>query len=147
MTSLSSLDVREVIFINERCRVDYESMPDDVRESADHAIDAIQNGRVLSPKMFTSLKGKLAGISEIRLPYDDDTYRVYLTLKCPWVVMILEAGMKKSTDGNNIPKWQQERLEHRQKNAQEYCQSHDAELRQDFEKRNKRRHQIKGPKT
>ena len=29
MTSEDSLDIREVIFINERCRVDYESMPGD----------------------------------------------------------------------------------------------------------------------
>jgi hypothetical protein len=34
MTSQDSLDIREVIFINERCRVDYEAMPGDVRESA-----------------------------------------------------------------------------------------------------------------
>ena len=43
MTSEDSLDIREVIFINERCRVDYESMPVDVRESADQAIEALQN--------------------------------------------------------------------------------------------------------
>ena len=27
MSSLEGLDVREVIFVNERCRVDYMSMP------------------------------------------------------------------------------------------------------------------------
>jgi hypothetical protein len=42
MTSQGSADVREVIFINERCRVDYEAMPAEVRESADQAIDALQ---------------------------------------------------------------------------------------------------------
>jgi len=42
MTSQDSLDIREVIFINDRCRVDYEAMPDEVRESADQAIDALQ---------------------------------------------------------------------------------------------------------
>jgi hypothetical protein len=34
-----------VIFVNERCRVDYEAMPAEVRESADQAIDALQNAR------------------------------------------------------------------------------------------------------
>ena len=47
MTSQDSLDIREVILINERCRVDYEAMPADVCESADQAIDALQNARPL----------------------------------------------------------------------------------------------------
>jgi hypothetical protein len=31
--------------------------------------------------------------------------------------MVLDAGMKKSTEGKNIPKWQKERLETRYKKA------------------------------
>jgi len=115
MTSQDSLDIREVIFINERCRVDYEAMPAEVRESADQAIDALQNARPLPPKLYQPLSGTLTGINEIRLGYDDNTYRVYVTLKCPWVIMVLDAGMKKSTEGKNIPKWQKERLETRHK--------------------------------
>jgi phage-related protein len=94
MTSQDSLDIREVIFINERCRVDYEAMPAEVRESADQAIDALQNARPLPPKLYQSLSGTLTGINEIRLGYDDNTYRVYVTLKCPWVIMVLDAGIK-----------------------------------------------------
>lgn len=60
MTSEDSLDIREVIFINERCRVDYESMPVDVRESADQAIDALQNARPLPPKLCQPLHAKLS---------------------------------------------------------------------------------------
>ena len=66
----------QVIFINERCRVDYESMPVDVRESADQAIDALQNARPLPAKLCQSLHAKLSGITEIRLAHDDNTYRV-----------------------------------------------------------------------
>ena len=139
MTSRDSLDVREVVFINERCRVDYEAMPGDVRESADQAIDALQNGYPLPRKLYQPLGGKLAGVSEIRLPYDDDTYRVYVTLKCPWIVMVLEAGMKKSTEGRNIPIWQQGRLETRFKRARDYCAEHGADLEADYEKRKFRR--------
>jgi len=84
VTSPLSIDVREVIFINERCRRDYYSLPEAVGEAADQAIDALQNGRQLPPKMFKQLSGKLAGIDEIRIPYDDDTYRVYVVQECKW---------------------------------------------------------------
>lgn len=143
MTSHASIGIREVIFINERCRIDYEALPEAVRESADQAVDALQNGRSLSRKMHRPLKGKLAGINEIKLPYDDDTYRVYINLKCPWAIMVLDAGIKKSTEGDNIPKWQQERLETRHKKAQEYYARQDAELKADYEKREARRKKFK----
>ena len=142
MTSDDSLDVREVIFINERCRVDYEAMPADVRESADHSIDALQNGIPLPAKWYQPLHDNLAGIHEIRLPHDDNTYRVYVTLKCAWVLMVLDAGIKKSTEGRNIPKWQKERLEARYKKAREYCTDHDADLKVDYDKRAARREQL-----
>jgi Phage derived protein Gp49-like (DUF891) len=85
MTSQDGVDVREVSFINERCRVDYEAMPAEVRESADQAIDALQNARPLPAKLYQPLHDTLAGIHEIRLPHDANTYRVYVTLKCPWI--------------------------------------------------------------
>jgi hypothetical protein len=72
MTSEDSVDLREVIFINERCRVDYEAMPPDVRESADQSIDALQNALPLPAKLCQPLHGALAGIHEIRLLYDDN---------------------------------------------------------------------------
>ena len=139
MTSPYSLDVREVVFINKRCRLDYDTLPPDVRESADQAVDAVQNGRNLPKKMLQALKGKLRGVTEIRFPYDDDTYRVYLTLQCPWIIMVLDAGIKKSTTGKNIPRWQQERLEERFKTARDYCKRNDAVLRKDYADRKQRR--------
>ncbi|SRR6266850_806142 len=142
MTSQDSLDIREVIFINERCRVDYQAMPADVRESADQAIDALQNARPLPAKLFQPLHGTLAGIHAIRLRDDDNTHRVYVTLKCPWVIMVLDAGMKKSTEAKNIPKWQKERLETRYKKAREYCTEHDADLKADYDKREARREEF-----
>jgi phage-related protein len=141
MTS-QDLDIREVIFVNERCRVDYEAMAAEVRESADQAINALQNARPLPPKLYQPLHGKLTGINEIRLAYDDNTYRVYVTLKCPWVIMVLDAGMKKSTEGKNSPKWQMERLETRHKKAREYCTKHDADLKADYCKRKARREKF-----
>jgi phage-related protein len=143
VTSRSSIDNREVIFINERCRVDYREMPDEVGESADQAMDALQNGRVLPAKMHKKLKSALAGIDEIRLPYDDDTYRVYVYLGSDWVIMVLDAGIKKSTEGNNIPKWQTERLEQRLKNARRYCAEYGSELKAAYDARKSRRDQFK----
>jgi phage-related protein len=142
MTSPESLDVREVIFINERCRVDYEALPADVRESADQAIDALQNARPLSSKMYRPLRGALSGIHEIRLPYDDNTYRVYVTLGCLWIIMVLDAGIKKSSDGKSIPKWQAERLDVRYKRARQYWTEHDAALKDDYDKRRVRRDTV-----
>jgi phage-related protein len=142
MTSRDGLDVREVIFINERCRVDYVAMPGDVRESADQAIDALQNALPMPPKLYQSLHGTLAGIDELRLPHDGDTYRVYVTLKCPWIIMVLDAGIKKSTEGAGIPRWQKERLEVRCKKAREYYLEHDADLKADYDKRRARREKF-----
>ncbi len=139
MTSRDSADAREVVFINERCRLDYEEMPEEVRESADQAIDALQNSTALPPKMHRFLRGPLAGVEEVRLPYDDASYRVYVSLEALWTVMVLDAGIKKSTEGANIPKWQRERLETRQKRAREYCAAHERELQAEYGKRRSRR--------
>jgi hypothetical protein len=93
----------------------------------------------LPAKLCQPLHAKLSGITEIRLAHDDNTYRVYVTLKCPWIIMVLDAGIKKSTEGKNIPSWQQERLEKRYKKAREYWAGHDAELKTDYDKRKARR--------
>ena len=135
MTSESSIDLREVIFINERCRRDYYELPDEVLESADEAIDALQNGRRLPPKMFSQLTGKLAGVDEIKIPYDTDTYRVYVTRECAWTVMVLDAGMKKSNVGKKIPQQQQDRLEERLSKARQYVKDNGKVLAADYESR------------
>ncbi|MBK8158379.1 MAG: type II toxin-antitoxin system RelE/ParE family toxin [Rhodospirillaceae bacterium] len=139
MTSPDSIDLREVIFINERCRKDYFDLPEDVCETADQAIDALQNGRQLPPKMFTKLGGGLSGIDEIRIPYDTDTYRVYVMQEWKWVIIVVGAEMKKSTSGNNIPKDQVERLEARLKKARAYVKDNSHLLERDFLKREARR--------
>jgi predicted XRE-type DNA-binding protein/phage-related protein len=96
-------------------------LPDTVyiTSSVTRSIDALRNARPLPPKRYQPLHDTLAGIHEIRLSHDDNTYRVYVTLKCPWIIMVLDAGMKKSTEGKNIPEWQKERLEARYKKARE----------------------------
>jgi hypothetical protein len=139
MMSRDSRDIREVIFINERCRLDYEAMPAEVRESADQAIDALQNLRGLPATQYRSLGGSLAGISEISLEHDTGTYLVYVTLKCYWVIMVLDAGMGESIEGKNIPKRRKGHLEERLKKALEYFADQDSHLKADYDRRKARR--------
>lgn len=127
MTSEESIDLKEVIFINQAAERDYEGMPPDIKESADEAITQIQNKRPLPAKMFKLLKGKLAGIHEIVLPYDSDTYRVYMVL-FEAVVYVLDAGMKRSKSGKSIPPVQTERLIERRNRATQHYENHKGEF-------------------
>jgi len=116
MTSDESIDLKEVIYVNQSAYNDYEGMPPDIKETADQAITQIQNERQLPAKMFVSLKENLSGVDEVRLPYDGDTYRIYVTI-CRCAVYILDAGMKKSKTGIGIPPNQTERLIRRRQQA------------------------------
>jgi hypothetical protein len=78
-------------------------------------------------------------------PHDDNTYRVYVALKCQWTIMVLDAGMKKSTEGKDIPKWQKKRLETRYKKARECCAERDADLKADYDRREARRDESESP--
>lgn len=137
MTSDESIDLKEVVFINERAHRDYREMPPEVKESADGAITEIQNERPLPKKLLNALKGNLSGIDEIRLPYDTDTYRVYVTAFRA-AVYVLDAGMKKSKSGAAIPPNQTERLIERRKRAVKDYEDNRAEFERDAERR--RRH-------
>lgn len=112
MTSETSVDVREVIYVNKSCEKAYLLLPRDVGETADGALDALQNNRAPIGSMYSQLVNDktLAGIWEIKLPYDGDAYRVYVWLGCSQAVYVLDAGDKKSSVGKEIPPWQKERL-------------------------------------
>jgi phage-related protein len=129
MTSETSIDIREVIFINSDAQTGYEVLPADVGEAADGAIPLLQNGRVPQRKgLWCMLEGKLAGIGEIRLDDNSDTFRIYLWLGCKQAIYVLDAGIKKSPRRNEIPQWQQDRLTERQKRAEQDCANHQSEL-------------------
>lgn len=137
MTSDESVDLKEVVFINQRAHLDYREMPPDVKEAADGALTEIQNERPLPRKLFTALKGHLSGIDEIRLPHDTDTYRVYVAIFRA-AVYVLDAGIKKSKSGAAIPPNQTERLIERQKRAARDYEDHKAEFERDAERRRRR---------
>jgi phage-related protein len=140
MTSDASIDVREVIFVNPDAERGYDELPPDVVELADGAVTALQNGRAPVRKgMWRGLRGKLAGIGEIRINNGTNTFRVYLWLGCDPALYILDAGMKKSPTGSEIPKWQQDRLADRRDRAAADCKHNHADLNQAFLERVARR--------
>ena len=122
MTSDTSIDVREVVFINPDAESGYDVLPPSVGETADGVVTLLQNGRVPTRKgLWRVLKGTLRGIGEIRINDGTNTFRVYVWLGCEPALYILDAGMKKSPTGSEIPQWQQDRLVNRRERAAEDC--------------------------
>jgi len=138
----ASIDVREVVFINTDARKGYDGLPQAVAETVDSAITALQNGGTPSAAgLWRGLSGKLRGIGEIRINDGTDTYRIYVWLGCDPVVFVLDAGIKKSPTGGEIPRWQQDRLVDRRGRAAQVCAANQDMLRQRFVQRAERREQ------
>jgi phage-related protein len=117
MSALTSVDIREVVFVNEQAKHDYETMPAEVLLAADARTTAIQNHMRLPRNQRQPLKGKLADIDEARILFDDNTYRVYYLTSFKAAIYILDAGMKKSPRGSEISQQQIDRLIERKKVA------------------------------
>lgn len=147
MTSDTSIDIREVVFINPDAESGYAELPAEVGETADGTLTLLQNGRVPEHRgRWRMLKGKLGGVGEIRINDSANTFRVYLWLGCDQAIYVLDAGMKKSPTGNEIPQWQQDRLADRRNRAAQDCANHQIELGQALAHRNARREQqSRGP--
>ncbi len=144
MTSETSIDVREVVFINPDAESNYEGLPVSVGETADGAMTLLQNGRVPTrPGLWRTLKGKLRHLGEIRINDGSNTYRVYVWLGCDPALYILDAGMKKSPTGSEIPQWQQDRLVDRRERAIRDCADSQADLEKAFSDRALRRKRSK----
>lgn len=90
------MDIREVVFVNAQAKHAYESLPDEVLQAADARTTAIQNHLRLPRNQRQGLSGKLAGIDEVRILFDDNTYRVYYLTQFKAAIYILDAGMKKA---------------------------------------------------
>ncbi len=117
MSSRTSVDIREVVFVNAQAKRAYESLQGEVLEAADARTTAIQNHWRLPRNQRQALTGKLAGIDEVRILFDDDTYRVYYLTRFHAVIYILDAGKKKSPRGKDMPRTQVDRLIERKKVA------------------------------
>jgi phage-related protein len=139
MTSGASTDLKEVIFVNQDAAHEYAAMPPDVRETAEARTTVLQNGGRLPAQQVRALHGNLAGISEIRIRFDDDTYRVYFVAAFEKVIYLLDAGIKKSTHGSEIPRWQADRLQVRMAQANAHYRRDAASIDARFEARRQAR--------
>lgn len=135
MTSGASGDLREVIFVNQAAQRDYGSLSPEVREAADARTTVLQNGGRLPVKQIRDLRGALSGIAEIRIFYDDDTYRVYFAAEYAEAIYILDAGMKKSPHDSDMPRWQADRLVARKRTADDHYSANRLILRRRAEDR------------
>lgn len=142
MSSDTSVGIREVIFVNRAAQEAYRGMPDEVRQAADARTTAIQNHQPLPRNQRQSLSGKLAGIDEVRILFDGDTYRVYHLVEFAEVIYILDAGMKKSPTGSRMPKPQSEMLERRKRFAQDDYDRNKATYRTAMQERLTRRRAL-----
>jgi phage-related protein len=142
MTSDTSIDIRKVIFINPDAESGYEALPAEVSETADGTLTLLQNGRLPERKgLWRVLRGKLAGVGEIRISDSTNTFRIYVWIGCDQAIYVLDAGMKKSPTGSEIPQWQQDRLADRRNRAAQDCANHQIDLGKSLEKRAARREQ------
>lgn len=135
MTSRASRDRKEVIFINEAAARDYVALPPEVREAADARTTVLQNGGRLPAKQMRDLRGSLFGISEIRIFYDDETYRVYFAAEYAEAIYILDAGIKKSPKDSDMQRWQIDRLVARKQHADRHYIENRLALRRRAEER------------
>ena len=145
MTSDTAIDVREVIFINPDAERGYDGLPAGMGEEADGALTVLQNSQVPARKgLWRMLKGKLGGIGEARINDGTNTFRIYVWLGCEPALYVLDAGMKKSPTGSEIPQWQQDRLvDRRDRAARDYCATTKAELDGAYAERATRRQHRK----
>lgn len=139
MTSDDAVDIKEVIFLSQRVEDDYLSQPAEVVEAFDARITAIQNLRRLPARHHQALSGHAKGIEELRVFHDNNTYRTYYLANYNEVVILIDAGMKKSKKGGEIPAEQVARLLERKRQADQFYAGNLALLRERYDARRKRR--------
>lgn len=142
MTSDDAIDIKEVVFLSQRVENDYLSQPGDVVEAFDARVTAVQNGQRLPSKHHRTLSGNLKGIEELRVSYDSNAYRVYYLANYDEVVILIEAGMKKSKHDGEIPAEQILRLQERKRQADQFYAENRDLLHTRFEMRRQRREPL-----
>ncbi len=95
----------------------------------------LRSRRSISPANAERLKGALKGITEVRIDHDTNTYRVYYVAEFECCLYIIDAGMKKSPKGREIPRPQVERLKMRRAQAEVHYKANEAYFRKTYEVR------------
>jgi phage-related protein len=139
VSAKQSVDIRSVIFVNKAAHRAFDELPEHVRLSAEVLLTALQNNRPLPSKRFECLKGVLNGITELKIPDDTNTYRIYDLVEFGEVIYLLDAGIKKSNEQGEIPAWQTNTLVERKKAAKiDYAENKEL-YKAEFDERKTRR--------
>jgi phage-related protein len=100
------------------------SFPHDVKRLLGFALRQVQNGA--TPEIAKSLTGLGSGVYELKADGRDNTYRVVCVVKLVKAVYVLDAFIKKSKRGRQIPREVRVRIESRLKHARSLDQEQDA---------------------
>lgn len=139
MTSDDAIDIKEVLFLSPRVEEDYLAQPAEVIEAFDARITAVQNLRRLPARHHQALSGNAKGIDELRVFHDSNTYRTHYLAAYDEVVILIDAGMKKSKQGGEIPAEQVVRLLERKRQADQFYTRNRVLLRERYDARQRRR--------
>jgi phage-related protein len=94
--------------------------PEDVRSEFGQGLYLAEQSKH-SP-IGSHMKGRLAGVIELAADETGDTYRLYYTLKCPGYVYVLYCHKKKSKQGSEIPKHEDDLIVKRYRDALRECE-------------------------
>lgn len=95
---------------------DLLSLPPIVRRNIGFALSGVQQGKF--PYNAKPLKG-LAGVQEIRVNFDKDTYRAVYAINLGEKIYVLHVFQKKSKKGSETPKQDMEMIRTRLNQARE----------------------------
>ncbi|HST63227.1 MAG TPA: type II toxin-antitoxin system RelE/ParE family toxin [Longimicrobium sp.] len=93
--------------------------PEDVRGEFGQGLYLAEQNKL--PPNGSPMRGRLAGVVELASDEEGDTYRLYYTLKCPGFVYVLYCHKKKSKQGSEIPKHEEDVIAKRYKDAVRDC--------------------------
>lgn len=121
------MDKRRQVFWETGTRDSLRACPEDVRWEFGQGLFEAEQSKV--PLIASPMKGRLAGVVEPRSDEEGDAYRLYYTLKCPGYVYVLYCHKKKSKQGGEIPRHEEDLIARRYRDAVRDCPEPDKETR------------------
>lgn len=93
-----------------------QALPPEVKQDVGYNLRLVQKGQ--DPGWFKPLTGYGARVYELLIDHDTDTYRCIYTVRFAKAVYVIDAFMKKSKRGSEVPKEIDERIRSRLKAAE-----------------------------
>lgn len=94
------------------------SFPRDVRVDLGHMLTLVEQGR--TPFHFDHVPDLGAGVMEVKVSHDKETYRAFYVAKFPEAIYVLDIVHKKSKKGISLPKIDKDRVRSRYKEVVAY---------------------------